>query len=361
MNPFEQEVREMLRTKVSKAPVRDEPPPVVLRRSKTLRAVNGVGIMAAAAAVVLGIVLGAQTFGGGEPVTPDAPVDPGVQVVPWRPLPASSSDGVIDLRPPTGRPCTADDIDPLLVTAIGVGFPASNENVSCTIDPHADGFSVSIRDVIVRFGEVPVTIEVGETAPIIHVDGSKPRAAGLFFTWRNYCDRELDEANFDFTLPGGGSVASSGKLVPPSCDIPNAPSRMTFDAGGWVGGFFTDDPPVVPNLGYTISAPATVSRGSTLVYRVRVVNRLSEDVRMISPCPNYAHGFQRGDFDAAHTGNRLNCEGATDETIPAGGVVEFEMRLDVDSTLEPGDWALFWVPELGPRIDTPATARIRVL
>ncbi len=376
MNPIEQEVREMLRSKASQAPVRDEPPPIVLRRSRTLRVVNAIGATAAAAAVVIGVVFGVQSLG--DRTTPTPPVAPAGQVVPWLPLPKSRSDAVVDLKAPGGRPCTADDVT-LVVARWGIGFDPNRKDVSCNVDPTADGFKVVLRDIVVARPPLPVSIVVAETAPRVGVDGTKASTAGLFFAWSNYCGpiTRGREVRFDVTLPGGGTIASTGGGLLPRCERPTDTSTLTFEAAGIVGALFSDMAPTVDNLGIGIDAPPTVGRGTTLTYRVSIDNPLVQDVVLgrcavdVSPftcpsdvdlvCPNYAEGFQRGDFDRVFDGNRMNCEGLVGGTIPAGGRVEFEMQLQVPIDLEPGEWTLFWAPEFGPRIDTAATANIVVL
>src|SRR5437016_5724222 len=54
MNPIEQEVREMLHSKVRRAPGHDEPTPEILRRARTRRAFTVGGTILAAAAVIVG-------------------------------------------------------------------------------------------------------------------------------------------------------------------------------------------------------------------------------------------------------------------------------------------------------------------
>jgi len=356
MKLIEEEIRMLLRAKVSEAPVKDEPPQLVLRRTRTLRVVNGITATAAAAAVVIAIVIGAQSLGGRRGPVP--PVAPGGQVVPWLPLPAAANNAVLNLKPPPDRPCSSNDIASLFVARWGVGFSPANGNVACQIDPHDDRFKVVLREIIVARGELLVTVRVADTAPTLFVDGKKTHDAGLMFTWNNYCGAQSKEVRFDVTLPGGGTIASTGAGVVPPCVRPGEPSTLTFDALGTMGASMRDDQASVENLAVSVSAPATVGRGQTLIYRVRLFNFLDRDVPL-DPCPGYAQGLQQGDFDAVLGGYRLNCEGVRGKSIPAGGSVEFEMQMRVPIDHERGEWMLFWI--MDPFQSTPATSVINVL
>lgn len=363
MNPIEQEVREMLRTKVAQAPVREEPPPVVLRRTRTLRAINGIGATAAAAAVVLGIVFGAQLLG--DRPTPTPPIAPGAaQPVPWLPLAASPNDtDVLDLKPSVGKPCAAGDVSFEVIDGFGFSFLPTRSDVSCVIDPHAAGFSVSVLSADAR---VPVTVVVAESTPVLMLDGARrPAAESVFtFSWPNYCGPRPERFNFSLLIPPGifpEFNAESDVSLPPCID-PLAASTLTVQGVGPRGAGSIALPlvgePAVANLGVAIAAPSTIARGETLEYTVRLNNAQDEDVRL-DPCPDYAEGLQQGDVDALLGQYRLNCEGVKGATIPAGGSVEFEMEMKVLMDQAPGRWTLFWIFE--PFRQLPATTVIEVL
>ncbi|WP_433607913.1 hypothetical protein ACQP2P_34055 [Dactylosporangium sp. CA-139114] len=87
-------------------------------------------------------------------------------------------------------------------------------------------------------------------------------------------------------------------------------------------------------LTVTMTAPATVRRGTTLVYRVTISNAFPQAFGL-DPCPVYRQslGEARGTY-------RLNC---TTKTIPRHSSQTYEMRLDVPASTPPGPARLSWM------------------
>jgi len=86
----------------------------------------------------------------------------------------------------------------------------------------------------------------------------------------------------------------------------------------------------------TISAPASVKRGSTLVYYVTVKNTSQSDYRL-DPCPNYVEILGAKNPVAEY---QLNCSPVGH--IAPGVAVKFEMRLTLPSTVPLGTTQLQW-------------------
>jgi len=143
----------------------------------------------------------------------------------------------------------------------------------------------------------------------------------------------------------------------PSCDDP----QVSRTAGGWVGrdplspaGFTWPPKPDSLNLLVGIHAPATVRRGSTLVYQVVLVNHDHGGYRL-DPCPDYNEILGRKDVIASY---QLNCHPVG--MIASGERVTFEMRLAVPATMATGPTQLVWAL-LDGRVEVPgATAPLTV-
>jgi len=87
----------------------------------------------------------------------------------------------------------------------------------------------------------------------------------------------------------------------------------------------------------TISAPATVRRGSTLAYTVTITNRSERDYRL-DPCPDFNEivGTQKATFAQY----QLNCGPVG--TIAAGSTATFAMRTDIAATMATGITKITW-------------------
>ncbi|HJR18559.1 MAG TPA: hypothetical protein VJ922_02475 [Actinomycetota bacterium] len=322
MNDIEQEVREMLRTKAAEAPVRDEPPPVVLRRTKTLRAVNGVAITAAAAAVVLGVVLGAQTFGDRTAVEPDAPITR----VPW-----IDSQGPMDERELPACRAAQLSVSARLAPPFGgqLDFILKGSD-ACRLYPV---LGISVLDAQGRGIEglfaltgLTTNLDPGMRAP-------------MAFTVVKGCAGDLASFTYVIELPSHESLrvrASSILLGPVAtpCSSQDDPPHMTFFSAPPVA----IDGNALDELDYTLSAPAAVQGEGVLRYEVTIRNPTGFAVRL-DPCPVYRQVLLREGF--MHPSSYLlNCA-ASDGIIPAGRQVTFEMEMDL-GIVPDGEYILWW-------------------
>lgn len=343
MNRIEDEVRELLHSKVAQARVSEVPPPVVLRRVRVLRIINGVGATAGAAAIVLGIVLAAKSLGGQQITVPSGPGP-----ILWSP---ALAQGVVQ-RPDAIaldlKPCRSDQVQPQWIRPPplqGFGF-LLNGDVECLIDARA-GFAVSIRDA--EGGQpLPVEVRITDTVPGLLLRRS-PGMPGLGFTWSNYCGPRPKEIAFDFTLPTGGTITAGalGEYLP-SCADAAAASTLTIESLVW---FDLTDHSLSPliNLIAAIQAPEQAARGTTLSFQVTLENPLDQAVAL-DPCPNYEEGLEN-QLGATGAYYGLNCDAAP-SVIPAGGSLAFQMRFDVPANVEPGVWRLYWFLLSGGNIAT---------
>lgn len=321
MNDIEREVREMLRTKVVEAPVRDEPPPVVLRRTRTLRAVNGVGIMAAAAAVVLGVVFGVQTFGDGDVVEPDAPI----QRVPWTDTQAPIDDRELP-------PCRAQQLSVSAgVSTLGgqLDFVLRGKE-PCRLYPD---LRLSLLDD--RGREVE-----GVFALVGYTNNLYPGTrAPVAFTVLNDCAVDVASFKYQVRLESNEilSVRPTRILAGPSAGRPcdgDVPPRLDFFSG----------PPVAlgeagrEQLGFSLNAPAIVAAGGVLRYEVTITNPTRDRVRL-APCPVFRQTLS-GAGTIRPSSHVLNCV-AAGGSIPAGGRVTFEMEMNIDG-LSGANYVLWW-------------------
>jgi hypothetical protein len=90
-----------------------------------------------------------------------------------------------------------------------------------------------------------------------------------------------------------------------------------------------------------INAPATAAPGQTLAYSVTLQNPSSSAVSL-SPCPAYEEFVGSGEttWVATLRDYYLNCDVAS--TIPPGGSVTFEMRLQLPADQPPGQAKFGW-------------------
>lgn len=349
MNPIEQEVRDMLRTKVAQAPVRDEPPPVVLRRTKTLRAVNGVGIMAAAAAVVLGIVLGAQTFGDRNVVEPTTPGKP----IPWADLPA-------DHPGESARPCNVVDVDFFaeVSDARHLYFrPATAATIcSFTFDPKSIRASDAStgRDLGVRVkGFGPTRVDLG----------GGQGGFSLPYLWSNYCEttpvavhvalsdgRGVLRAPEVATAVPAGSGPSRPQAPPGACVDRSKPPTMELGGTGSYAVPSEELDPAFRDVTFSLKAPSPVRRDTTLRYEVIMTNNTDTDIAL-APCPIYSHAVVGEETSEPGGGPfYLNCDAAPD-VIPARGRLVFQIEISGFKTT--GRRTLLWSLQTMPSISVP--------
>jgi hypothetical protein len=139
---------------------------------------------------------------------------------------------------------------------------------------------------------------------------------------------------------GGGSLTipysvSSG--YSPICD-----STGSHPTGGLTrgplspAGYQWPPDPTYLTVGISISAPASVKRGTTLVYYVTLHNASQTDYRL-DPCPDYVELMR---FKKPVADYQLNC--VPIGHIAAGASAKFEMRMVIPSDVSPGPNDLTW-------------------
>jgi hypothetical protein len=152
--------------------------------------------------------------------------------------------------------------------------------------------------------------------------------------------RHPNAAKLSIDLPSAGGNLMipypSNASYNPVCDSKiQPPGTVTRGAFGPAGYQWPPDP-VYLKMDIVISAPASVKRGSTLVYYVTVKNASSADYRL-DPCPDYTEFV--GDKVAA-ADYQLNC--APVGHLAPGASVKFEMKLSLPTTVPSGPTQLLW-------------------
>ena len=138
---------------------------------------------------------------------------------------------------------------------------------------------------------------------------------------------------------GGGQVSlpfSGPTPISPACDATTTATsylaRGPFDPSG----FLWPPPPDVINALVTISAPATVHRGSVLLYTVTLTNHDGRAYQL-TPCPDYFE-FIGGKF--ARWTYELNC--APVGELAPGASRTFAMQMPVPATVPIGPTEIRW-------------------
>jgi hypothetical protein len=208
--------------------------------------------------------------------------------------------------------------------------------------------------------DVPILLPPGTPdlpAPKLPIDSTNLKGqAFMNFSWYD-CPPLPQASHIALDLPDGG-----GRLIIPfalqayysaACGNGQAQGpavfRGPFSATGvpW--------PPAADTIPVTvdISAPASVSRGATLVYFVTIRNDGSRDYRL-QPCPDYFEflmGVKNGPT------YQLNCPPAG--LIAPGRSVKFEMRLAIPSGEPTGSSYINW--SLQDRRIDPGAAQAPIL
>ncbi|WP_433086435.1 hypothetical protein ACQP1P_13225 [Dactylosporangium sp. CA-052675] len=187
----------------------------------------------------------------------------------------------------SGR-CTLSGTPPL--TAGGTAVPAG------VLEPRADG----VRQ--------PATVDPGEAVrvdiAVIPCRAGEPSPGGALAV-----------------SIGTARIAVPGITAEPGCGFAVSP-------------WYYQAPLLNAPLTVAVTAPATVRRGTTLVYRVTVTNAFPRAFGL-DPCPVY-----RQALGEARSTYRLNC---TAKTIPRHSSQTYEMRLDVPASTPPGPAKLSWM------------------
>ena len=292
-----------------------------------------------------------------------------VDYVPWVPLPETnvfpeppSPPATPPVPIPAGTPaCRAAQLEGALMgmsAATGhVNTPILVRNTgsaACWLEGYAD---LRILDgaghelaVVTGVGAGPTFFDDGPAVQVLLPPGTPPLPAPhvqasrgqAFMNIEWYDCRQTHAASLSLYLPnGGGNLRLPFGVQAPysaACDA-SGMSPVGLNRGPFSPAGYTWPPaPVYRTVGIAIAAPASVKRGSTLVYFVTVRNTDRVDYRL-DPCPNY-HELLAG--KQAVGAYQLNC--STIHHIAAGASVKFEMRLNlpVDVALGPNQltWAL---------------------
>jgi hypothetical protein len=353
------------------------------------------GVLGAAALVVV-LVLAGAACGAGPSAQPGARPSPPASssaAIAWLPLPAAHHYPTAPTPPATPRPpipvppgtptCQASQLQG---AAAGDGAATGNVNMpivvrnrgaaACVLAGWADLTILDRRGHLLAaaagranretffndWPKVPVLMQPG-TPPLPARPGfEQPPSRGqavMNLSW--YDCRQPQAAVLVLDLPNAG-----GRLrVPfdrtdaysPACDNPGAgakPAGVVLRGPLSPAGFTWPPAPHYLDIGVAIHLPATVRRGTTLVYQVTLTNRSDADYRL-DPCPDYNEILGRKDIVASY---QLNCQPVG--AIAPGERVTFQMQLAIPATTVTGPNKLIWAL-LDGRIATPvATAPLTI-
>jgi Protein of unknown function (DUF4232) len=285
----------------------------------------------------------------------------GADIVPWvdRTAPAyvAPTPGPY---PTDARPCRPAD---LVASAGDVGAGLGNTNLPvrlvnqsdspCLLDgsPTLAGLRADGTIVALKVGEGSYFGDPGPTANI-----GPGGIAAVNISGADACPAILDGAHRVFPrlrigLPGGGSVDVAAGDFDTICGV--SASRFGVPADD---AFAVTTPP--SPLTARIDAPATAAPGQTLVYSVTLQNPTSTAVSL-SPCPPYEEFVGSGAeaWVATLRDYYLNCDAAS--TIPPGGSVTFEMRLQLPADQPVGQAKFGWDihGDAGPWANAPLEIR----
>jgi hypothetical protein len=101
-------------------------------------------------------------------------------------------------------------------------------------------------------------------------------------------------------------------------------------------GFAWPPRPSFLDITSSLDLPRSVNRGTTLVYRVTLVNNDSHDYSLVG-CPDYEESLGSRDIVSTY---QLNC--APVGVIHPGDRIPFEMRLVIPPDATPGQTPLLW-------------------
>lgn len=303
--------------------------------------------------------------------------------VPWLPLPAANANLQATLDPatspvlpvPAGTPtCRASQLEGVLMAGGGSGGnhddPVELRNRSsaaCVFSGYPD-ISILSRSgkVLARaFGssgqgtyfDAPdvVSVLMKTRTPHLPPPGSSGFSSDaplgqvhLNIQWVDCSQPQATQLAVD--LPGGGgrllvSFAVMGGYSP---GCPGGPSSL--NRGPWVptGLVWPPTPPAL-DVSASISAPASVRRGSAVTYYVTVSNRSSK-AYSLGVCPDYVEYVGNGKSDVSTF--QLNC--APVQQIASGASVVFQMEFVVPPATALGPNTLGWSLNDG-RISAPGS------
>ena len=170
--------------------------------------------------------------------------------------------------------------------------------------------------------------------------------AVLGVDWRNWCVPGAGRSAkplvppraVQVTLPGGGSIDVGYDAVP-ACDNAADPSTVAVRPFA-PAPLAASTPWTGAQLKASIVDTRPAPRGSTAQFGVRLANVSGAPVSF-ERCPLFVEALAPSGGPEAH---QLNCAAAT--SIPPGGALTFEMRIQVPQSAPLGNNGLFW--ELDP-------------
>jgi hypothetical protein len=270
---------------------------------------------------------------------------PGADIVPWVDHSAPAYVAPTPGPFPTGaRPCRPADLA-ASADEIGVGLGNTNLPVRfvnrsdspCLLDgsPTLAGLRADGTIVALKVADGSYFGDPGPTANI-----GPAGIAAVNISGADACPAVLDGAHRIFPrlrigLPGGGSVDVADRDFDMICGV--SASRFGVPADDELALIAPPSP-----LTARIDAPAMATPGQTLVYTVTLENPTSTAVSL-SPCPAYEEFVGSGvetTWVATIRDYYLNCGRAS--TIPPGGSLTFEMRLELPADQPSGQAKFGW-------------------
>jgi hypothetical protein len=206
------------------------------------------------------------------------------------------------------------------------------------------------------FFDVEPAFQVLMVAGTAGLSSTEPAPRGQAFMNVEWFECHGERASsLSISMPNGGgsltipySVSSGYSAI---CDSTHPPVTGGLTRGPLTAAGYQWPPdPTYLTVGISISAPASVKRGTTLVYYVTLSNSSQTDYHL-DPCPDYVELMR---FKKPVAGYQLNC--VPIGHIAAGSSAKFEMRLDIPSDVSPGPndltWALIDGRLASPNADT---------
>ena len=186
----------------------------------------------------------------------------------------------------------------------------------------------------------PVRVLMTPGTPTLASEAHEPMSRGqayLAIEW--FVCKGGQAARLTMSLPdAGGSMTIPFNVRAPyaaQCDSYTPPTAGALRGPFSPAGYELPGPEYL-TTDITISAPASVKRGTTLVYYVTVKNTSQSDYRL-DPCPNYVEILGAKNPVAEY---QLNCSPVGH--VASGAGVKFEMKLSLPATVPLGTTMLQW-------------------
>jgi len=298
---------------------------------------------------------------------------PLVTPVPWAPLPlaAPKTQPQPTLVPvPAGtRACTTGDLLARFGYPNGAGglnfravVLASKSASACQLSgtPQVQLVDAAGRPLPAPPGGAVIPTNSG---PVLLDPGLSPSETGGSLTGTAYVQLTWRRDDFGACPPPAPAVAvvlswpgSNGSINAPTSG--DTAISLSVCTGLGVAPFAGTPPPAPepPVWGADLSAAieSPIGRSGVVTYTLRLHNGGARAIDLAGDqCPNYVETLALGSAVVAKEVYQLNCAGMT---IPAGGSIEFAMRLS-PSQHTPGNYTLRWTlsrPGPGPPVDAQA-------